>query len=59
MTLALPANNPLCDFRDLPDYAAVKPEHIEPALDALIQDGGTDAGSGHRTRHRPHLGRRG
>ena len=37
MTLALPANNPLCDFRDLPDYAAVKPEHIEPALDALIQ----------------------
>ncbi|MBN2692144.1 MAG: M3 family metallopeptidase [Burkholderiaceae bacterium] len=36
MTPALPANNPLCDFHDLPDYAAVKPEHIEPALDALI-----------------------
>ena len=37
MTTASPADNPLCDFRDLPDYAAVKPEHIEPALDTLIK----------------------
>ena len=37
MTLALPTDNPLCDFSALPDYAAVKPEHIEPALDALIR----------------------
>jgi len=36
MTTSLPANNPLCDFHDLPDYAAVRPEHIGPALDALI-----------------------
>jgi len=36
MTLSPNADNPLCDFSDLPDYAAVKPEHIEPAIDALI-----------------------
>jgi oligopeptidase A len=36
MTATLPAGNPLCDFDDLPDYAAVRPAHIEPAIDALI-----------------------
>lgn len=36
MTATLPAGNPLCDFDDLPDYAAVRPAHIAPALDALI-----------------------
>jgi oligopeptidase A len=30
------ADNPLCDFRDLPDYAAVRPEHIAPAIETLI-----------------------
>ena len=34
--MSLPADNPLCDFTDLPDYAAVQPQHIAPALDALI-----------------------
>ena len=34
----LPADNPLCDFRDLPDYAAVRPGHIEPAIEALIAE---------------------
>lgn len=31
-----PADNPLCDFSGLPNYAAVRPDHIAPALDELI-----------------------
>ena len=31
-----PQNNPLCDFSGLPDFAAVQPQHIAPAIDALI-----------------------
>lgn len=29
-------SNPLLNFDGLPDYAAIKPEHVEPAIDALI-----------------------
>jgi oligopeptidase A len=28
--------NPLLNFDGLPDYAAIKPEHVEPAIDVLI-----------------------
>ncbi|MBS1156732.1 MAG: oligopeptidase [Proteobacteria bacterium] len=35
MTAAV--NNPLLDFSGLPRYAEVRPEHITPALDALIE----------------------
>ncbi|WP_157314725.1 M3 family metallopeptidase [Chitinibacter sp. GC72] len=31
-------NNPLLDFSTLPQYAAVKPEHINPALDTLLKN---------------------
>jgi oligopeptidase A len=30
------ANNPLLDFSDLPRFAAIRPEHVTPALDALL-----------------------
>jgi oligopeptidase A len=30
------ASNPLLDFSDLPRFDAVKPEHVGPALDALL-----------------------
>ncbi len=36
--MRLPAGNPLCDFTGLPDYAAVRPEHVGPAIDALIAE---------------------
>ncbi|QLI80147.1 M3 family metallopeptidase [Chitinibacter fontanus] len=29
--------NPLLDFTTLPQYAAVKPEHVNPALDTLLE----------------------
>jgi oligopeptidase A len=29
-------SNPLLNFDGLPDYAAIRPEHVEPAIDALI-----------------------
>lgn len=33
----LPANdNPLLDFSDLPRFDAIKPEHVTPAIDALL-----------------------
>jgi oligopeptidase A len=30
--------NPLLDFTDLPRFAAVKPEHVTPAIDLLLSD---------------------
>ncbi|UXY13897.1 M3 family metallopeptidase [Chitiniphilus purpureus] len=30
--------NPLLDFSGLPRYDAIRPEHVTPALDALLQD---------------------
>ncbi|MFC1749154.1 oligopeptidase A [Pseudomonadota bacterium] len=30
-------NNPLLNMRDLPPFSKIKPEHIEPAIDALLQ----------------------
>ena len=30
------ANNPLLDFSDLPRFATIRPEHVTPALDALL-----------------------
>jgi oligopeptidase A len=29
--------NPLRDFSDLPDFDAIKPEHVTPAIDALLE----------------------
>jgi oligopeptidase A len=34
MTQATP--NPLLDFNDLPQFAAIRPEHVAPAVDALL-----------------------
>lgn len=36
MTLSPPADNPLLNFDGLPDFAAILPQHIAPALDYLI-----------------------
>lgn len=36
MKLSSPANNPLLNFDGLPDFAAILPRHIAPALDYLI-----------------------
>ena len=33
------SSNPLLDFTDLPQFAAIKPEHITPALDQLLARG--------------------
>jgi oligopeptidase A len=30
--------NPLLDFTDLPQFAAITPAHVAPAIDALLQD---------------------
>ncbi len=30
------ANNPLLDFRGLPRFTEIRPEHVEPALDAVL-----------------------
>ena len=30
--------NPLLDFSDLPRFAAIKPEHVTPALDVLLAE---------------------
>jgi len=30
------ANNPLLDFSDLPHFDAIRPEHVEPAIQALL-----------------------
>jgi len=32
-------NSPLLNIKDLADYPAIKPEHIEPALDELLKEG--------------------
>jgi oligopeptidase A len=32
------ANNPLLQAFDLPAYSAIRPEHVEPAVDALLAD---------------------
>ncbi|RJG04080.1 M3 family metallopeptidase [Noviherbaspirillum sedimenti] len=32
------ATNPLLDFSDLPHFDAIKPEHVTPAIDALIEE---------------------
>jgi oligopeptidase A len=31
------AHNPLLDFADLPRFDAIRPEHVEPAVQALLQ----------------------
>jgi len=31
-------NNPLLDPADLPCYAAIRPEHVEPAIDWLLAE---------------------
>jgi oligopeptidase A len=36
------ANNPLLDFSDLPRFASIRPEHVTPALDVLL-DAANDA----------------
>lgn len=36
MTLSPPTNNPLLNFSGMPDFDAILPEHITPALDYLI-----------------------
>jgi len=35
---AVTANNPLLDFSGLPRFAAIRPEHITPAVDALLAE---------------------
>ncbi len=30
-------NNPLLDFTDLPRFSEIRPEHISPALDVLLE----------------------
>jgi oligopeptidase A len=37
-TAAIRENNPLLDFSDLPQFAAIRPEHVTPALDVLLAD---------------------
>jgi oligopeptidase A len=34
----LTANNPLLQSFDLPPYSAIRPEHVEPAVDAILAD---------------------
>ena len=34
-----PLSNPLLDFSGLPRFDAIRPEHVAPAIDALLQDG--------------------
>lgn len=33
------ANNPLLQDFDLPPYSRIKPEHVEPAVDRILEDG--------------------
>ncbi|MCI0401622.1 MAG: oligopeptidase A [Gammaproteobacteria bacterium] len=33
-----PKNNPLLDFTGLPAFASIKPDHIQPAIDYLLDD---------------------
>ena len=35
---AIRESNPLLDFSDLPQFAAIRPEHVTPALDLLLAD---------------------
>ena len=35
---AVSANNPLLQPFDLPPYSAILPEHVEPAIDAILAD---------------------
>jgi len=35
------SNNPLLDFSDLPQFAAIRPEHVTPALDVLLAQAAT------------------
>lgn len=37
MTDTLPQANPLLDFSGLPRFADIRPEHITPALDTLLE----------------------
>jgi oligopeptidase A len=30
-------SNPLIDYPDLPPFSEIKPEHVEPAVDALLE----------------------
>ena len=36
-TLTPPDNNPLLDFADLPRFDAIRPEHVQPAVEYLLQ----------------------
>ncbi|MDF3035417.1 MAG: family metallopeptidase [Paucimonas sp.] len=38
MTTDTISNNPLLDFSDLPRFDAIKPEHVTPAVEALLQE---------------------
>ncbi|MDB5953342.1 MAG: oligopeptidase, partial [Massilia sp.] len=38
MTTETTINNPLLDFSALPRFDEIKPEHVQPAIDALIAD---------------------
>jgi oligopeptidase A len=40
----LTANNPLLQSFDLPPYSAIRPEHVEPAVDAILADNRTAIG---------------
>jgi oligopeptidase A len=39
MNLAVSIRNPLLDFSGLPRFAELKPEHVAPAIDALLAEG--------------------
>ena len=43
---SLQANNPLLDFSGLPRFADIRPEHITPAIDVLLERAAQGAPSG-------------
>ena len=38
LLIAMTATNPLLDDSSLPAFAAIKPEHVEPAIDAVLAE---------------------
>jgi hypothetical protein len=36
--MTMPTANPLLDFTDLPRFDAIRPEHVAPAVDQLLQE---------------------
>lgn len=36
--MSKPAVNPLLNLRDLPPFSAIRPEHVEPAIDQILAD---------------------